>query len=140
MIIWSREMDSAILSRFSPLVLHTQAEYDAYSRDSSRFPCRRSSILLTATQVRTDGVNCRKSVGTWPLSLFNVESYCEQSELLIYKGHHFFSGVLKKIPTRVPAIIKGKLIEGDLIGQWLQSYYTTSVQLRYYYCYNCFLL
>ena len=41
--IWSLELDSAVSSRVSPLVLHTQAESGAYLRDStspSRFPLR----------------------------------------------------------------------------------------------------
>ena len=46
-----------------PTHLHTQAESGAYLRDSSRVPRRRPFI------------------------------YCEQSEPLLYKGHHFFSGV-----------------------------------------------
>ena len=36
--IWSRETGSAVPSRASQLILHTQAESSAYSRDSSRFP------------------------------------------------------------------------------------------------------
>ena len=41
--VWSRELGSAVPSRVSPLVLHTQAESGAYLRDStspSRFPLR----------------------------------------------------------------------------------------------------
>ena len=36
--IWSRETGSAFLSRVSLLILHTQAEFGAYSRDFCRFP------------------------------------------------------------------------------------------------------
>ena len=32
LIIWSRETDSAVPSRVSPLILHAQAEFGAYSR------------------------------------------------------------------------------------------------------------
>ena len=41
--VWSRELGSAVPSRVSPLVLHTQAESCFYLRDStppSRFPLR----------------------------------------------------------------------------------------------------
>ena len=45
---------------------------------------------------------------------------CEQSELLIYKGYHFFSGIQKNMfPLGYP--LRGNFIERDLIGQWLQS-------------------
>ena len=44
----SHETGSAVLSRVSPLILHAQAEYGAYSRDSSCFPRRRPSIPSTA--------------------------------------------------------------------------------------------
>ena len=42
--IWSRETGSAILSRVSLLIFHTQAESGAYSRDSSGLPRRRPFI------------------------------------------------------------------------------------------------
>ena len=41
--VWSRELDSAVPSRVSPLILHTQAKSGAYLPDStspSRFPLR----------------------------------------------------------------------------------------------------
>ena len=59
-----------------PAHLHTQAEYGAYSRDSSRFPRRRlliysnrhtpagQSRVYRVTQSRTYGVHCRESTGT----------------------------------------------------------------------------
>ena len=64
-----------------PAHLHTQAEFGAYSRDSSRFPRRRAFIYLSAirhwvspefyrvTPLRTDGVQCRESAGTGPANL-----------------------------------------------------------------------
>ena len=79
--IWSHETGSTIPSRVSLLIIHTQAESGAYSRDSSRFPLRRPSIYLNLhtpsgqfrvyrdTQLRTDGVNCRESAGTEPVVL-----------------------------------------------------------------------
>ena len=42
--IWSLERGSAVPSRVSLLILHTQAEYGAYSQDSSRFPRRHPFI------------------------------------------------------------------------------------------------
>ena len=74
-------MGSAVPSRISLLILHTQAESGAYSRDSSRFPRRRLYINLNrhaplgqsrafqVTQLRTDGVHCRESAGTGPVVL-----------------------------------------------------------------------
>ena len=59
-----------------PAHLYTWAEPGAYSRDSSRFPRRRSFIYLNrhaplgqsrvyrVTRLRTDGVHCRESAGT----------------------------------------------------------------------------
>ena len=41
--VWSRE---AVRSRVSLLILQSQAEYGAYSRNSSRFTRRRSMCLL----------------------------------------------------------------------------------------------
>ena len=45
--IWFRETGLAIPSRVSLLILHTQAESGAYSRDSSRCPQRRPYIFTT---------------------------------------------------------------------------------------------
>ena len=45
-MIWSRETGSAVPSRVSLLILHTQAESGAYLRDSSRVPRRRPFIHL----------------------------------------------------------------------------------------------
>ena len=50
LIIWSREMGSVVPSRVSLLILHTQAESGAYSRDSSRFP--RGVHLFIQTTIR----------------------------------------------------------------------------------------
>ena len=64
-----------------PAHFHTQAESDAYSRDSSRFPRRRPFIYLNChtplgqsrvyrvTQLRTNGVLCRESAGTGSANL-----------------------------------------------------------------------
>ena len=78
---WSRETGSAVLSRVSLLILHTQTKSGPYSRESSRFPRRRPHIIyvppyatgsvpsLLATQLRTDGVHCRESACTGPVVL-----------------------------------------------------------------------
>ena len=67
--------------------LHTQAESGAYLRYSSRVP-RRPYIYLNrhtpsgqsrvyrVTQLRTDGVHCRKSADTGPVSLKIVPNEC----------------------------------------------------------------
>ena len=44
--IWSRETGSAVPSRVSLLILHTQAEYGAYLQDSSRVPRRRPFMYI----------------------------------------------------------------------------------------------
>ena len=49
MRLWSRETGSAVPCRVSLLMLHTRAEYCAYSRDSSRFPRRRPFTLYRHT-------------------------------------------------------------------------------------------
>ena len=79
--IWSRATGSAVPSRASLLILHTQAESGAYPRDSSLFPRRRPFIYLNrhtssgqcrlyrVTQLRTNDVHCRESAGTWPIVL-----------------------------------------------------------------------
>ena len=76
-------MGSVVPSRVRLLILHTQAEYGAYSRDSSRFPGRCAFIDLNChtpsgqsrvyqvTQLCTDGVNCRESAGAGPV-IFKV--------------------------------------------------------------------
>ena len=90
--VWSPTTGSAVSSRVSLLILYTQAESDAYSRDSSRFPRRDAysrdssrfprrrpfiylnrhtsssqSRVYRVTQLRTDGVHCRESAGTGPV-------------------------------------------------------------------------
>ena len=82
LIIWSRETGSAVSSRVSLLILHTQAEFDAYPRDSSRFPRRHPFIFYLSrhtpsgqsrvrrvTELRTDDVRCRESSCTGPVVL-----------------------------------------------------------------------
>ena len=49
--IWFRETDLAVPSRVSLLILHTQAESGAYSRDCSRCPLRRPYIFPTSTTI-----------------------------------------------------------------------------------------
>ena len=49
--IWFHETGSAIPSRVSLLIFHTQAESGAYSRDSSRFP-RRCPFIYIALRHR----------------------------------------------------------------------------------------
>ena len=58
-----------------PAHIYTQAESGAYLRDSSRVPRRRPFIYLKpqsrvyrVTQLRTDGVHCRWSPGTGPIT------------------------------------------------------------------------
>ena len=86
--IWSRETDSAVPSRVSVLILHTQTESGVYSQDSSRFPRRRpftylhrhtpsaQSRVYRVTHLRTDGVHCRESAGTGPVNLKVVPNEC----------------------------------------------------------------
>ena len=88
MRIWSRETCGAIPSRFSPLILQSEAESSiinhqsssgAYSSHSSRFPRRRpflcrqqpsgESRVRQVTQSCTDGVHRRESADTGPVVL-----------------------------------------------------------------------
>ena len=73
-----------------PAHLHTQAEFGAYLRDSSRVPRRRPFIYFSlnshppsgqprvyrVTQSRTDGVHCREFAGTGPVNLKVVPNEC----------------------------------------------------------------
>ena len=67
------EFGSSVLRQ--PAHLHTQTKYGAYLRDSSQVRRRRPFLYLNrhtsgqsrvyrVTQLRTDGVHCRKSTGT----------------------------------------------------------------------------
>ena len=79
--IWFRETVLAVPSHVSLLILYTNAESGAYSRYSSRVPRRRpyfffqhhtpsgQSRVYRVTQLRTDYVHCRESVGTGPVVL-----------------------------------------------------------------------
>ena len=70
---WFRETGLAVSSRVSLLILYTNAESDAYSRDSSQYPQRCPYIFTTihhrishdfieSPNLRTDGVHCREPV------------------------------------------------------------------------------
>ena len=71
-----------------PAHLHTQAEYGAYLRDTSRVLWWRPFIYLNrrtpsgqsrvyrVMQLRTDGVHCRESTGTGPINLKVVPNRC----------------------------------------------------------------
>ena len=81
--IFSRETGSAVPSRVSLLILHTQAESDACSRDSFRFPRRRlyiHAVTRNRHRVSPESIgsrNCvsvtftagRKSTGAGPVVL-----------------------------------------------------------------------
>ena len=83
----SRDGFSRLVPR-QPAHLYTQAEYGAYSRNSSRVQRRRPFIYLNrhtpygqsrvyrVTQLRTDGVHCRESAGTGPVNLKVVPNEC----------------------------------------------------------------
>ena len=64
--IGSRETGSSVPSRISPLIFHTQAEYGAYLRDSSRFP-RRRPFIYTANRHRVslEFIRSRNCVYRW---------------------------------------------------------------------------
>ena len=79
--IWFRETGLAVPSLVSLLILYANAESGAFSRYSSRIPGQASiyfyqhhtpsgqSRVYRVTQLRTDGVHCRESVGTGPVVL-----------------------------------------------------------------------
>ena len=76
--IWSRETGSAIPSRASLLILHTEAESGAYSQAPLLPPAFHDGLHIThtppssrsrvyqVTQMRADGAHCRESAGTGP--------------------------------------------------------------------------
>ena len=76
---WSRKTGLAAPSRVSPPILPTQADSDAYSRDSTSFQRRLPNIHSQAlssqsrvyriAQLRADSVHCRESAGTGPVAL-----------------------------------------------------------------------
>ena len=70
-----------------PAHLHTQAEYGAYLRDSSRVPRRRpfmkppyaasgQSRVYRVTQLRTGDFHCRESASTGPVNLKVAPNQC----------------------------------------------------------------
>ena len=70
--IWSRETGSAVPSRVSLLILHTQAESAAFRGGLPflyRQPPSGQSRVYEVTQLRTDGVHCQESRGTRPVVL-----------------------------------------------------------------------
>ena len=76
--IWSHEAGSAVPFRASPLILHTQAEFGAYSRDLVFPPIFRNvaasipSIIpdiVNFTELSTDGIHRREPAGTGPVVL-----------------------------------------------------------------------
>ena len=64
--IWSHETGSAVPSRVSLLIFHTQAESGAYSQDSSCFP-RRRPLFDTANRHRAspEFIRSRNCVSRW---------------------------------------------------------------------------
>ena len=106
--IKSRETAPAVPSRVSLLILQTQAESGAYSRDFSRFPRRRHSPFIylnrhtpsgqsrvyRVAQMRTDGVQCRESAGTGPVVLKAVPGTGAA-----WAGHHGPFNVRISFPT-----------------------------------------
>ena len=78
--IKSRETGSAVPSRFSPIILHTQAESGVYSRVPLLPPAFRDGVYLDTakpptgqsrvnrvTQLRTHGVHRQESTGIGPV-------------------------------------------------------------------------
>ena len=104
--IWYRETGSAVPSRVSLLIPHTQDESGAYSWASSRFPLRRPFICLYrhtpsgqsrvfwVTQLRTDSVHCGESGGTGSVVLSVVPVMGAA-----FAGHHGPINVRLSFPT-----------------------------------------
>ena len=81
--IWPHETGSAVPSRVSPLILHTQGESDwlvlthgippAFRDGVSNYVYRQSPSgrpqVYRVTQLRADGVHCREFAGTGPVVL-----------------------------------------------------------------------
>ena len=96
--IWSRETGSAVSSRVNPLVLQTQTEFGAYSRDSSRFPRRHPFIcIFNHHRVSPEFVGSRNCV---PMMAFTAETPPPQDQSVVFKVVRVtgaaFSGILPR--------------------------------------------
>ena len=63
--VWSRELGSAVPSRVSPLVLHTQAESGAYTRDSTPLSATVSIRTVIRHRAGPEFIGSRKCVTNW---------------------------------------------------------------------------
>ena len=126
--IWFRKTVLAVPSRVSLLILYTNAESGAYSRDSSQCPQRCPYILTTidytplgqsrlyrVTQLRTDGVRCRESVVSkhnhWcTVAVLTVDPF-PPPDLCMYKRKEFSVHgrisyvVFQNIPVVITAVL-----------------------------------
>ena len=103
-----------------PAHCHYQAKSAAYSWDSCRVPRRRPFICLNrhtpsgksrvyrVTQFRTDGVHCRESAGTGPVTLKVVPNGCCTMDQLICASlshtHYRYEVGMFKVPSAFTAI------------------------------------
>ena len=91
--IWSRETGSAVPSRVSSPVLHTQAVSSAYSRDSCRFPQtpRRIPPIVTGLVPNLSGhaIACRwSSLHKCPVTVIHCYPPCV---LCVFSSHPFWT-------------------------------------------------
>ena len=107
--IWFRETDLAVPSRVSLLILHTQAESGAYSRDCSRCPRRRPYIFPTPTHgIKYDQIQ-KVSTTTavlyghvFPLRFMLVQEFKKNSRVQVTCKTVAFRFFLTHIEVRVP--------------------------------------
>ena len=110
---WSHEPGSAVPSRVSLFILHTQTESGAYSRDSSLFLRRRPFIYLNrhtpsgqsrvnrVTQLRVDGVHCRRE-SAGPGRASNSPRGSSSSGCCNFAGH--YRPIIVRLSFPIPAI------------------------------------
>ena len=106
---WFRETDLAVPSRVSLLILHTQAESGAYSRDCSRCPRRRPYIFPTLTisikydQIQNISTTTAVLYGhVFPLRLMPVQELKKKLASTSNCKTVAFGFFLRRIAVRVP--------------------------------------
>ena len=83
--IWSRETGSAVPSRASLIILHSQTEFGAYSRDFCRFS-RRRPLIYTVRRLRAspEFIRPRKCI---PMS-FSSPQGSSSNGCCLFRYHH----------------------------------------------------
>ena len=113
--ISSRETGSAVPSRAILLILHTQAESGAYSRDSSRFPRRRPFIMYLYRQTAIGSVpslsghavasRCRSVPKVRQHRTSGSPQGISSNGCCLFRYHHGPVNVRLSFPTPTPLLV-----------------------------------